>query len=29
MNNIVAFNMCTPAEVAMQLAAKVKARRLE
>jgi transcriptional regulator with XRE-family HTH domain len=29
MNNIVAFNITTPAEVAMQMATKVKARRLE
>lgn len=29
MNNILAFNISTPREVAMQMAAKVKARRLE
>ena len=29
MNNIVAFNFCTPGDVALQIASRVKARRLE
>ena len=29
MNNIIAINIYTPADVAMQIAARVKARRLE
>ena len=29
MNNILAFNMSTPAQVAMQIATRVKSRRLE
>lgn len=29
MNNIIAFNLSTPSDVALQIAARVKARRLE
>ncbi|MGM9868797.1 MAG: helix-turn-helix domain-containing protein [Sodaliphilus sp.] len=29
MNNIIAFNIATPKDVAMQIAARVRARRLE
>lgn len=29
MNNIIAFNLSTPGDVAVQIAARVKARRLE
>lgn len=29
MNNIIAFNLSTPGDVALQIAARVKARRLE
>ena len=29
MNNILSFNIATPSDIAMQIAARVKARRLE